>query len=475
MPTPMPMPMSPRSPLALASFGLALLLVGGCGSPSPLPHRVAESGGPAGVGEPIPLTPGTQPLSAAGIDLPIPTEWTVLEDAEPNFALGYDSGHDNSNIPVCSVELRRQGPGPLPDKATRIADPNHGDGAFEYRLGAARGLVRLIPGPADSTIVVHCGISRTSHAWTDAKRLFEAMVETHEPVELPAALATDPKRIAELCTGSPARVTTVCARRGDGAVFCGDSTGSTLERVALADPAVQISCAGPSACARDAKGAVRCWTGAATPELVSAVGAARDIADVHIVDEHGKLMQRSLDEGKLELVELVPLADPALALTDVDRVLPYSGADAGCVLRESALWCWDRDESLHRVGPAADATALQRMDDRLCVARGDRWICVDEAGAEHAFDGCATRPCGCSLIGATRLSCEHQPNPRIDARPLGRIANVIAVAEPCAALLDGTVVCRGPGAANQNGAIDSATRQRVATQLPGIAHVLELR
>ena len=332
--------------------------------------------------------------------------------------------------------------------------------------------MRLVSGPADSTVVVHCNTARSSRQWVRAKDLFETMAETPPPAELPALLAPDPSRIAELCTGSPARVSTVCARRGDGAVFCGATTGSTLDRVALADPAVQISCAGPSACARDREGAVRCWTGAEPPQPLATVGAARDIADVHVVDHRGKLMQRTTTG----VVELVPLADPALALTEVDRVLPHSSAEDGCVLRRSELWCWDRDESLHRVGPAANATALARMGDRVCTAQNDRWTCLDEAGAEHSFDGCATRPCGCSLISATGLSCEQQPYAQIDARPLGRIANVVAVAEPCAALLDGTVVCRGPTSGQgQTGAIDSATQARVATPMPGIAHVLTLR
>src|SRR5690606_29961951 len=110
---------------------------------------------------------------------------------------------------------------------------------------------------------------------------------------------------------------------------------------------------------------------------------------------------------------------------------------------------------------------------RLCVKIGERWTCTDAAGQRYELDGCETRACGCSLVGATRISCEHEPYERIDARPLGRISNVVAVAEPCAALADGTVVCRGP-VAGKGERDPSTTTESIASDLPGIAHTLTL-
>ena len=113
------------------------------------------------------------------------------------------------------------------------------------------------------------------------------------------------------------------------------------------------------------------------------------------------------------------------------------------------------------------------MGDRLCVETDGRWTCLDADKRSYELDACETRACGCSLIGATRLSCEDEPHDRIDARPLGRVSNVVTVADPCAALADGTVICRGP-IAGQSGE-DPRKTKSIVSELPGIAHTLELR
>lgn len=421
----------------------------------------------------------SQVLRAAGIELGVPNDWTVLAEHEPNFALAYGLAQSSAQIPVCTIELRRQGPGVLPDGARELGE---GSGVFEYQRGALRGRLRTLPGPHGATIVVHCRAPRSTQQWRAVTEMFASLIETGDAVELPPLQPSlTAEAIVELCVGTPARMTTVCARRADGSVYCGSTTGDTLTRIAVPMPAVQISCARNSGCARAATGEVHCWQGHAPPELVAELEGALDLASGElVVDRAGKLVRR----GEGGLVEITPFDEPSLALTNVERVLEGSNPAWGCVLRNAALWCWDREHVLpvqladdgrpQLVAPAAGASDLQRMGDRLCVKINDRWTCTDSAGDRYELDGCETRACGCSLVGATRLSCEHESYDRIDARPLGRVANVIALAEPCAALRGGTVVCRGPIAGQQSGD-DPNTTKSIASELPGIAHTLELR
>ena len=55
------------------------------------------------------------PLAAAGVEITVPSDWTILTEDDPNFALAFVHEPGSSYMPVCSVELRRQGPGSLPD------------------------------------------------------------------------------------------------------------------------------------------------------------------------------------------------------------------------------------------------------------------------------------------------------------------------------------------------------------------------
>src|SRR5688572_30141383 len=57
--------------------------------------------------------PKGKPLRAAGVELTVPGDWIVLAEDEPNFALAYGVEQRSAHIPVCTIELRRQGPGPL--------------------------------------------------------------------------------------------------------------------------------------------------------------------------------------------------------------------------------------------------------------------------------------------------------------------------------------------------------------------------
>src|SRR5690554_4674037 len=201
-----------------------------------------------------------QIVRAAGIELTVPSDWVVLSEDEPNFALAFGIADRPTHIPLCTIELRRQGPGPLPDGARESSE---GGGVFEYQRGDLRGLVREFPGPDGSSIVVQCRAPRASRQWAEAKGIFASINPTKAPVELPKRRSSpepeaEPEAIVELCTGTPARMTMVCARRADGAVFCGATTGTVMARIALPSPAVQISCAGRSGCARDAEGGVVC-------------------------------------------------------------------------------------------------------------------------------------------------------------------------------------------------------------------------
>ncbi|MFO7564474.1 MAG: hypothetical protein R6X02_17640 [Enhygromyxa sp.] len=460
-------------PTILAALAAALALGCGPSADNSRPTKIEPASQPAEDANED--APPKQPLRAAGLELSVPADWSILAEDEPNFALAYGPEERSPHIPVCTIELRRQGPGAKPEGVRELDD-----GIYEYQRGSLRGRVRTLAGPQNSSIVVHCRAPRSSRQWQAISDILASQVETGAAIELPPPQPT-PKgdAIVELCVGSPARMTMACARRADGSVYCGSTTGEALTRVSLPAPAVQISCMGRSACARDAAGKLRCWERDASPEPLVGITAARDIVGPLVVDAAGKLLRR----GPSGLTELAPLDDPAHALTGVERVLEGSNAAWGCVLREAELWCWDRegvlpvelaeDAAPQRVAAAPDASALRRMGDRLCMQIGERWTCTEADGRRHELDGCEARACGCSLIGATRLSCEHEPHSSIDARPLGRVSDVVVVAEPCAARADGVVVCRGPIAGRPGE--DPRSARAIVSDLPGIAHVLELR
>jgi hypothetical protein len=445
--------------------------------------------------EPIKLDPAELPaatetidapskrLRAAGVEIAIPNDWIVLAEDDPNFALAHGSDKRSTHIPVCSIELRRQGLGPLPDGSHELAEHS---GVFQYdqQLGAVRGRIRTFAGPNGWSVVVNCRAPRATKHWAVVADAVASAVATSDTVELPPLRSSPgPEAIVELCVGSPARMTSVCARRADGSVYCGATTGDTLTRVSLPMPAVQISCGRKSGCARDAEGKLQCWRGSDPPEPVTDIEGARDITNTVIVDRVGRLWWR----GETGISELVPHDDPALRWTDVDRALAGSKAGWGCVLRNGELWCWGHDPELsigfdrrpQLIAPAPGATDLRRSGERVCTVSNGRWTCHDGQG-KHEFDGCEMRACGCSLFGATRISCEHEPNDTVHVRPLGWMHEVVIVAEPCAALADGTVMCRGPVAGQKGqdpgaGQEDPRTKKAIASGLPGIAHVLELR
>jgi hypothetical protein len=464
------MVLRPQLPIVLVSLALACKPSGSGDGSEPTKIDPQELPGTDEV-----IEGSSKQLRAAGIELAIPNDWIVLAEDDPNFALAYGADKRSSHIPVCSIELHRQGSGPLPEGAHELGEQR---GVFEYQRGAVRGRIRTFAGPDGSSIVVHCRAPRSTKHWGVVANIVTSLVETGVAVELsPVRAKPGPEAIVELCVGTPARMTTLCVRRADGSVYCGKTTGDTLTRISLPTPAVQISCGRGSGCARDAEGQLQCWDDTGAPELVAGIEGARDITGMLVVDRAGKLWQR----GASGVSELAPFDDPALMLTDVDRALPGSNAAWGCVLRTGELWCWDREHVLPRqlgdegrpqmVAAAPGATDLRQLGERLCTASNGRWTCHDAQGS-HDFDGCETRACGCSLIGATRISCEHEPPDRVDARPLGRVRDAVVVAEPCAALADGTVVCRGP-LAGQSGE-DPRTKKAIASELPGIAHLLEL-
>jgi hypothetical protein len=455
---------------ALAGLGLGL---GGCKPSTPEDHQ------------PRPVTAEEREreaaaqlrLEAAGVVLSLPPGWVALAEDEPNFALASAADDRNPQVPVCTIELRRQGPGALPGGGKPSASDSE---VFEYRRGSMFGQVRSLPGPDGSAIVVHCRASRSSSRWPEVVAAMAKIEQPGPAAVLPAELdrgAAASEAIVELCSGTASSVGLICARRVDGAVLCGRSSGATLERIPLAEPALQIGCATASACARLATGEVQCWSGAEpAPSVVAGSAGARDLADRLLVDADGRLQQITDDH---RLVELQPLGAPEHALTEVDRVLPGTTATSGCVLRAGALWCWDQ-AAPEQLGEWPGASDLRRMGKRVCLAVDGsvdrRWTCVeregDGQGQRHELHGCDTRPCGCSLVGGAKFSCEEAPYDPIDARPLGRIDEVVAIAEPCVALVDGTIVCRGPVLGEK--LEDPEATARVASDVPRVAHTLSL-
>lgn len=468
-----------RSVVITAASALALALALGCKeAPKPV-HR----SDPSELEVEAEAAPPGQVLGAAGVELVVPPSWTVVEDPDPNFALAWGLEGKSAEIPMCTIELRRQGPGDLPAGAE--LSPSTSRGTLDYRRGGLKGRLRELPGPTPSaSLIVQCRAPRAGRQWVDIEAMFKSMTIPAAPPELPP-LVDESSPIVELCAGTPVRRTQLCARRRDGAVFCGLSSGTQLRRVDGLPAAAQLSCEHDLSCMRDDAGAVSCWRVGEAPVLVEGLGAARDLAGGCAVDERGALLCRTREvDGSLSdrYEELLPLGDAKLALTGVVAALEGSDEARGCVLREgdgsgqAQLWCWDRDEAPRRVDAPANARDLARIGERLCVLGttpdddGARWTC-SEGEQRWELDGCERRACGCSLIGATRLSCEHEPHARIDSRVFGRISGVVAVSGACAARLDGRVICRGPAPAGAEGA---QVIEAVAAGLPGVAHELEL-
>ncbi|PRP97605.1 hypothetical protein ENSA5_32980 [Enhygromyxa salina] len=431
--------------------------------------------------QPPPSSP-SQTLRAAGVELTLPGSWTVVDEDEPEFALAWGPSRVPSQVPLCTIELRRQGPGSLPEGVE--LGQSAGKGVTDYARGGLRGRLLELPGPTQSsTVIVHCRAPKSAQ-WAAIEAAFDSIVKPATAPALPPLVGGDAP-IVELCAGTPARRTLVCARRRDGAVFCGPSTGEVLTRVEDIPSATQLSCEGARACVRDDEGQVSCWRAGGAAAAVP--GRARDIAGDCVVSEGGELRCRRQDiDGSTTdaLAELLPFGAGDRALREVERVLAGSDEDTGCVLRGGGeLWCWDREGELplalagerepQRVADApAGGLDLALWGGRVCVATAEQWTCLAD-GQRWTLDGCERRACGCSLIGATRMSCDHEPHERIDTRVFGRVSGVVAAAGPCVARVDGTVVCRGPVSGRVGE--DARTTQAVAGGLPGVAHVLELR
>jgi hypothetical protein len=413
-------------------------------------------------------------LAAAGVALTLPSTWTIFDDHEVDFAFARGPG---DNPPTCTIELHRQSSGDPPKGA------RNRDGDIDFTRGVLRGRVRALPGPGGNTTVVIQCLAPHATQWAAIDAAFDS--QTSAPIE-PGTNSpnTSTGPIAQLCTGTPANQTYVCVRRDDGAVYCGPSDGDVLTRIIGIEPAVQIACEGTRACSRTASGSLHCWRADEGAQPVPEITQARDLAGGCVVDSQGTLRCRQrADNGATTntFAELSPFGDPAFALSDVEHVLAGTGINQGCVLTTTGLHCWDNAAKLalpladnhqpHTLAGISAGTDLATIGGRVCVAGPERWTCLDgEKRAE--LDGCERRPCGCTLLGAMRLSCDHEPFEYGHA-PLGRIADVVAVDGTCAVLRDGTVVCRGPVA----GQVEDSPRvlELVTGGRSGVLHVLELR
>ncbi|MCA9696854.1 MAG: hypothetical protein KC431_04950, partial [Myxococcales bacterium] len=282
----------------------------------------------------------------------------------------------------------------------------------------------------------------------------------------------------------PSWRTQVCARKGD-AVYCGESASTTLHRVLGLPAAVELACDGPRSCVRDGEDHLWCWLSGQPPEQLAEPASITAAIDGCVLGKDGVVgcaVPAKPASAAATYAPLQPFDDPELALQGVQVLMPGSTADHGCVVQGGVVRCWDGDDALPveiakdtvaevagLSAPGIDALAL--WSGRLCAHANQSWTCV--AGSERwSVAGCEDRPCGCSLIGSARLSCEHEPHDRLDIRPVGRIADVTAVADPCAALTDGRVFCRGV-VANQD-PVKKAPDDELAGGLPGVGHFLTL-
>ena len=476
--------------IALGSTGLAA----GCSSRAE-PSRVDGRTQPDEAPSPPPSPDGVElaadgvELAAAGVELRLPADWRRLEHDDPGFALAFGPATHPSFAPICSIELRRQGIGPLPTGARSVV----GDGSIDYSRGGLRGRMRELPGPtADSRVIVHCRAPRAAAQWQAIATALETLTLASEAPVLAPTVDLGAGEIVELCTATPKRRTQVCARRGDGAVFCGSSGGDRLTRVEGLPPATELGCSPARSCARSDAGELWCWARDAAPAVERELGAIRSLAGGCVVTQAGRLRCAAPGSGgSPRWRELLPHGDPDQALGEATAVLAGSDEDQGCALDDGRPWCWgpmaspSQAEAEPRVRPLDVDGAfvdLARWAGRLCLrpagSGSPPWLCRDPAGEGESegttarVDSCERRPCGCSLIGATRLSCERDPFVRLDSRPLGRLAHVLAIAPPCAAALGARVYCRGP--VDGRGRGTRAADDELAGGLPGVVHVLEL-
>lgn len=465
--------------LAVTLLASIVILTPACKGDATSPRQGTPTPEPELAGPPAPGP--TQLLSAAGVVLKIPATWTILAEHEPNFAMARAPGDEQLRSPTCTIEVRRQGVGKAADDAKLTALPTGTN--VDYKRGLLRGRYRELSSTEGGAVLVHCR-SSSDGGWAAIEAAFDSITVEAQP-QSPPPVADAP--LVELCTGTPSRRTYTCARRRDGAVFCGPSSGEALTRVAGVDAAAQIGCDGAHACSRDEAGALACWKAdAPTAVSVDSMSGVRDLVDGCVVDGRGKLScrEREVDGStRSSFAELLPLAQAGNALSDVQQVLPGTDAEQGCVLDSGGqLRCWDRqgalglglaDGAVELVETPVEAPRdLARFGGRVCVAGPERWTCLGE-GKTHELDACEQRACGCALLGAARLSCDHEPYERLDVQLFGHIGEVVAVDGACAARVDGTVVCRGP----VTGQVED--QPQIQTLLVGgqrgVLHLLELR
>jgi hypothetical protein len=450
------------------SLSLALVLALGAGCKNPPDPGMEKV-------TPTPAEPVTgvnpefehQTLSAADIEIRVPKTWQVLPENDRGFALAFDPTHKQPS--ACWIERRRQGLGPLPQGIRAI---DEGPRRRGYMRGIVRGIVQETLAPDGSTRVVHCRARRSdTKLWAT---VIEPVMDSQRDVdsvinEWPESAGD--RAIVDLCSAGPIVPGYVCALRADGAVYCGPTDGA-LDRVDT-PAAVEIACRGQIGCARTSAGEVACWSAGEPAQPQPAFGKARSITDACVVDERGEvqcLKAHDREGGGHDLIAtpLRAFDDPDLAITGARMLMPGSTIEQGCVAGEAGVVCWDErgdlpvhfaaapvasDEATGRrrqapesIDARTDVDELRRIADRLCTRTGpELWRCTDASGEAHELVGCATSPCGCSLLGGNQMSCEDQTEPRIDALPQGRITDVVGVAEPCAARVDGSVVCRTMG------------------------------
>jgi hypothetical protein len=457
-------------PFPMQAPWLALVLTLGTGCRNP-PEPSIEKTPPA---EPEALTGQTpeferQTLRAADLEIDVPKTWQLLPESDPRFALAFDPTHKQPS--ACWIELRRQGLGPLPVGIRAI---DEGPRRRGYMRGVVRGIIQETPMTDGSTLVVHCRARRSdTKLWAT---VIEPVLASQRDAELvvlePPKDASEPA-IVELCSAGPIVPGYVCALRADGAVYCGPTDGA-LGRV-VTPAAVEIGCRGQVACARASSGEVECWSAGEPAQPQPSLGKARSITDACVVAEQGDvqcLSARKREGAKLHDLIVTPLQafeDVNLAITRARVLMPGSTSEQGCVVGDSGVVCWDelgdlpvrftspaiasdeatgrRQQAPESIDGRTDVDELRRIGDRLCTHVGTQpWRCTEASGEVHELVGCgATQPCGCSLLGGNQMSCEDETEPRIDALPQGRIADVVGIAEPCAALVDGSVVCRATG------------------------------
>lgn len=444
-------------------LALALALLTSCkGPPEPSPQAT----GPEPVRGVVPEF-GHQTLSAAGIEIAVPSEWTLLDEHDPDFVLAFDSTRKQPS--ACWIERRRQGLGPL---ALGVRAITEGPQRRGYMRGVIRGVVQETPAADGSTTLVHCRARRSdTKLWSTVILPILASQRPAEARPAPAPTPTIEDPVVQLCSAGPIVPGYVCALRSQGGVYCGPTDGA-LERVVM-DPAIEIGCRGQMACARTSEGAVSCWSAGDPAEPQPAFGKARSITDACVVDEQGAvqcLLAHAREGGghDLSVVPLRAFDDPSLAITDARVLMSGSTIEQGCVITDAGVVCWDelgdlpvrfhnppiasdeatghRKQAPESIDASTELAQLRRSGDRLCTRAAEGpWRCTEREGLTHELIGCERQACGCSLLGGNQMSCEDQPEPRIDALPQGRIAEVIGVAEPCAVRRDGGVVCRSSG------------------------------